>query len=96
MEWYASEQKMSINAPDRMVEMLSEDTDTSRLMLGENEVIDNWDPILLEYPFVRRGMTAKEYGEENQYYFSQSIEVIKSRKYCPLWKQKLKDEAEKR
>lgn len=62
------------------------------MMEDENEVIDNWDQRLLEYPFVRKGMTAKEYDEEKQYYLSQSIEDLKSGKYVPLWKQRVNNE----
>ena len=58
------------------------------MMEDPNEIIDDWDPIMLEYPFVRKGMTAKEYVEEKEYYFSRPIEEIKKRKYKPLWKQR--------
>jgi len=50
-------------------------------------VIDNWDPILLEYPFVREGMTHREYIEEKAYYLACPIERLKKRLYTPLWKQ---------
>ncbi|MBO4903038.1 MAG: hypothetical protein J5518_09620 [Lachnospiraceae bacterium] len=57
------------------------------MMVDQNEIIDDWDPLLLEYPFVRKGMTAKEYDEEKAYYFSRPIDEIKNGTYIPLWKQ---------
>ncbi len=56
-------------------------------MVEEKKTIDGLDPIMLEYPFVRQGMTLVEYYNEKEYYFKQKIEDIKSRKYIPLWKQ---------
>ena len=53
-----------------------------------NEIIDNWDLRLLEYPFVRKGMTAKEYDEEKAYMLSRPLEEIKQGLYKPLWKQR--------
>lgn len=58
------------------------------MMVGPNDIIDNWPPIMLEYPFVHKGMTAKEYDEEKKYYFSRPIDEIKQQKYKPLWKQR--------
>ena len=55
--------------------------------LGLEDVIDNWDPIMLEYPFVRKGMTLREYLEEKEYYYQHKSE-IKTGEYKPLWKQK--------
>lgn len=57
-------------------------------MEESNKTIDDWDPILLEYPFVRKGMTEKEYDVEKAYYFSRPIEEIKNQEYRPLWKQR--------
>ena len=60
-------------------------------------VIDNWHPILLEYPFVRVGMTHREYIEEKAYYISGSLERFKMGLYSPIWKQlKKADKEEKR
>ena len=66
-------------------------------MEDPNEIIDNWDPIMLEYPFVRigKGMTAREYYEEKEYYLSVGLDAIKSRRYKPLWKQREEKETEK-
>lgn len=36
--------------------------------LGLDDLIDDWNPIMLEYPFVRKGMTLREYLEEKGYY----------------------------
>ena len=58
------------------------------MMYDPDEIIDNWHPILLEYPFVRRGMTAKEYFEEKEYYLSVGIDDLKNERYKPLWKQR--------
>ena len=58
------------------------------MMEDQNEVIDNWNPILLEYPFVRKGMTAQEYDEEKAYYYSVPLEDHKTNQYVPLWKQR--------
>ena len=59
------------------------------IMTGEaRETIDNWDHRLLEYPFVRKGMTVEEYEEEKAYYFSVPISDHKKSIYKPLWKQK--------
>ncbi len=58
------------------------------MMDDPNEITDNWHPILLEYPFVRRGMTAKEYFEEKEYYTSVGIDDLKNERYKPLWKQR--------
>ena len=56
--------------------------------MSENNTIDSLDPIMLDYPFVREGMTLDEYYEEKDYYFRQSKDDIKNKKYQPLWKQK--------
>ena len=53
-----------------------------------NETVDNWPPIMLEYPFVRRGMTKKEYLEEKKYYCSMTADDLKQGRYKPLWKQR--------
>ena len=60
------------------------------MMEDPNEIIDNWNPIMLEYPFVRRwsGMTAREYYEEKAYYLSMTLDDIKNGNYKPLWKQR--------
>lgn len=55
--------------------------------LDLDDVIDNWDPVMLEYPFVRKGMTLREYFEEKEYYY-QHREEVKTGKYEPLWKQR--------
>lgn len=58
------------------------------MMEDPNEVIDNWDPILLEgYPFIREGMTRKEYEEEKEYW-GKHLKDYKNGTYTPLWKQK--------
>ena len=59
------------------------------MIQDENETIDNFHPNLLEYPFVRQGMTVKEYWEERNYWGSHLNEV-KAGTYEPLWKQRLK------
>lgn len=51
------------------------------------ETIDSLDPIMLEYPFVREGMTIDEYYEEKEYYINQSVDDLKNGRYIPLWKQ---------
>lgn len=53
-----------------------------------NETIDNWPHIMLEYPFVRRGMTKAEYFEEKEYYKAMTPEDLKEERYKPLWKQR--------
>lgn len=55
--------------------------------------IESLDPILLEYPFVRPGMTIEEYDEEREYYSRHSASDLKSRKYKPLWKQREEKES---
>lgn len=57
------------------------------MMEDPNEIIDNWHPMLLEYPFVRKGMTAHEYDEGKAYYYSVPLEIHKNNTYMPLWKQ---------
>lgn len=54
--------------------------------LGLDDVIDNWNPIMLEYPFVRKGMTLREYLEEKEYY-NQHRQDVKDGIYKPLWQQ---------
>lgn len=58
------------------------------MVIKKDDIIDNWPLILLEYPFVRKGMTASEYDEEKKYYMQQSLDDIKDGKYKPLWKQR--------
>lgn len=41
----------------------------------------------LEYPFVRKGMTEREFVEELRY-FSEHREAYKKGSYRPLWQQK--------
>lgn len=60
---------------------------------GDNEVIDNWDPILLEYPFVRQGMTAKEYEEEKRYLAKHYFTDYRNGTYKPLWQQREEESA---
>ena len=57
-------------------------------MADQKNTIDNWNPILLEYPFVRKGMTEEEYYAEKAYYLSRPIDDLKNGLYIPLWKQK--------
>jgi len=49
--------------------------------------VDDWDHRLLEYPFVRKGMTVEEYEKEKSYYFSVPLSDHKNGTYKPLWKQ---------
>lgn len=58
------------------------------MIIKKDDLIDDWDPILLAYPFVRKGMTAEEYDKERKYLAQQNIEDIKNLKYKPLWKQR--------
>ncbi|MCM1190524.1 MAG: hypothetical protein NC541_14670 [bacterium] len=51
-----------------------------------DDVIDNWSPLMLEYPFVRKGMTLREYFQEKDYY-NQHRQEVKDGTYLPLWKQ---------
>jgi len=53
-----------------------------------DEIVDNWPPILLEYPFVRRGMSKSEYFKEKEYYTSMTAMDLKMERYKPLWKQR--------
>ena len=69
-------------SPEELLEWLDADPD---------EVIDGWSLNRLEYPFTRRGMTAREYAEEFSYYLSVGVENIKSGKYEPLWKQRQRE-----
>ena len=54
----------------------------------DKETIESLDPKMLDYPFVREGMTIDEYFEEKEYYFKQPMEEFKSQRYKPLWKQR--------
>ena len=58
------------------------------MMEEQAKTIDDWNPILLEYPFVRKGMTEAEYDTEKAYYLSRPITELKNGEYKPLWKQK--------
>lgn len=64
-------------------------------MMGEpsgdpNEIIDNWNPILLNgYPFIREGMTAREYLEERDYW-GLHMKEYHNGTYKPLWQQREK------
>ena len=58
------------------------------MMEDPNELVDNLDLRLREYPFVRPGMTLREYDEEKKYYLSVGIEALKNQTYVPLWKQR--------
>ncbi|MCR5419308.1 MAG: hypothetical protein K6E84_10360 [Lachnospiraceae bacterium] len=62
--------------------------DGGPMMEEARKTIDNWDHRLLEYPFVRKGMTVEEYEKEKAYYFSVSMEDLKKQRYKPLWKQR--------
>ena len=57
----------------------------------EEETIDDWDPFLLEYPFIRKGMTVSEYEEEKNYWGAH-LKEVKEGTYIPLWKQKNKEQ----
>jgi hypothetical protein len=57
-------------------------------MEKDEEIIDNLNPILLEYPFVRKGMTVSEYEKEKMYWGTH-LEEVKAGTYIPLWKQKI-------
>ncbi len=57
-------------------------------IIKEDDLIDDWDPMLLEYPFTRKGMTAKEFDEELKYLCRQSPSDLKNGNYKPLWQQK--------
>lgn len=49
---------------------------------------NNWPTAtLMEAPFWRDGMTAEEYDIEREYYLK-NIELVRDRKYTPLWKQR--------
>lgn len=54
-----------------------------------NVLIDDMDPILWQYPFVRldRTMTMKEFEMERKYY-GEHLEDLEEGTYKPLWKQK--------
>ena len=52
----------------------------------ENETIDNFDPRLLEYPFVKKGMTIAEYRKEKKYFF-EHLKDYHNGTYKPLWQQ---------
>ncbi len=58
------------------------------MMEDPNEIIDDWPLYMREYPFVRKGMTAREYYEEKEYYLSGTIDDLKNGRYKPLWKQR--------
>ena len=56
--------------------------------MNDNDLIhDVLDPIMLEYPFVRDGMTVGEYIEEKIYY-GEHFQEYRRGKYKPLWKQR--------
>ena len=54
----------------------------------QGKTIESLDPIMLEYPFVREGMSLEEYYEEKEYYFKQTAEDLMNERYVPLWEQK--------
>lgn len=56
------------------------------MFLESKKTIDDWDPRLLEYPFVRNGMTVEEYHREKKYY-GDNYDKVLSGEYIPLWKQ---------
>ena len=57
----------------------------------KDEIIDNYDPRLLEYPFARRGMTLTEFDEEWNYLCQNHTAAdLRNGTYTPLWKQKEK------
>lgn len=58
------------------------------MMEDLNETVDGWPHIMLEYPFVRRGMTKAEYFEEKEYYNTMTADDLKQGRYKPLWKQR--------
>lgn len=60
------------------------------MMAEQSRTIDNWNPILLEYPFVYKGMTEEEYFKEKEYYLSCPMSALKDGTYKPLWKQQEK------
>lgn len=55
--------------------------------MGDIKTIEQLDPIMLEYPFLYKGMTIDAYNEEKQYYGDHWSDVHKG-KYTPLWKQR--------
>ncbi len=55
--------------------------------MENKETIDDWDPIMKQYPFVRKGMTVEEYNKEKEY-LGHHFKEYKEGKYIPLWKQK--------
>lgn len=55
--------------------------------MENKETIDKWNPIMLEYPFVRKGMTVDEYEAEKEYY-GKHLKEVRDGTYLPLWKQK--------
>lgn len=59
------------------------------MMEDLEETIDNWPLIMLEYPFVRRGMSKAEYFKEKKYYLSMTAMDLKMERYKPLWKQQM-------
>lgn len=47
----------------------------------------NWAPhSVREVPFWRDGMSPEEYEVERRYYYD-NYDLVKQRKYMPLWKQ---------
>ena len=58
-------------------------------IISANDIIDNYDPGLLEYPFARRGMTMAEFDKE-RIYLCQNFTAtdLKNGTYVPLWRQK--------
>ncbi|WP_026655329.1 hypothetical protein [Butyrivibrio sp. AE3003] len=53
----------------------------------EVQTVEQLDPIMLEYPFIYKGMTIDAYHEEKKYYGEHWSEVHAGT-YKPLWKQR--------
>ncbi len=51
--------------------------------------VEDLDPIMRQYPFIRPGMSEEEYYAEKEYYIRQPVEAIKNQTYKPLWKQNM-------
>ena len=61
----------------------------SRVLFNKGRT-NNWPTAtLMEAPFWRDGMTAEEYDVEREYY-AKNMDLVRERKYVPLWKQKVK------
>lgn len=57
-------------------------------MEKNKNTIDDWNPILLEYPFVYEGMLEEEYHKEKEYW-GNHLKEAREGTYLPLWKQEI-------